>query len=130
MPRYTQVAWWCWRGHRNDGGSSECATCKVPFVEKHANVHPSERAAVWFNPHTGKHKTPPRNDIPLPEKYAQQGYERREINHMGSYERETGVIHEASNFHPGNAEVETLKTPSMPKAPPALIDELVNELRK
>lgn len=67
--------------------------------------------------------------MPLPEVYARQGYERREIMNMTQYEKQAGVIHEDSNYNAGNAEAETLKEPPMPKADPKLIDALVNDLR-
>jgi len=64
----------------------------------------------------------------MPEVYARQGFERREIESMIAYERETGTVHEASNFHPGNE-------PSGPaqvtySAPAEVKQDLIDEVRK
>ena len=45
----------------------------------HIGIHPKDRAVVWYNPTTGRHATPGRNDAPMPDRYRQLGYERREF---------------------------------------------------
>jgi hypothetical protein len=62
----------------------------------------SERAVVYYNPVTGEHKTPPRADMPMPKVYERQGFERKEIMRMTDWERESGSIHEATNYNGGN----------------------------
>jgi hypothetical protein len=46
---------------------------------KPAELPPAERPIVWEHPVTGEHKTPGRNDVPMPERYKQQGYVKREF---------------------------------------------------
>ncbi len=125
--RRTQVAWWCPNGHRNSGGDRFCATCEHSLVERHAQIHASERAVVYRNPATGEIRRPPRADMPMPEAYVQQGFVREEIMSMIAHERETGSIHEQSNFSPGNEVIPT--EPPPPRAPKEVIDNLVNEVR-
>jgi hypothetical protein len=38
----------------------------------------------------------------MPAEYARQGFERVEIMNMTRFEKESGVVHEATNFNPGN----------------------------
>lgn len=42
-------------------------------------VHESEAIMVWQNPATGEVRYPDRNDRPMPERYRQQGFERRTL---------------------------------------------------
>lgn len=102
MPRLTHQSWWCYRGHKNPGHTRECSDCSVPRYERHAQVHASERAVVFVNPLTGEHRTPARADMPMPEVYAKQGFERQEIMNMSEWEKRSGSVHEATNFTPGN----------------------------
>jgi hypothetical protein len=97
-------------------------------VERHAQIHSAERAVVYVNPITGERRTPPRADQQMPEVYSRQGFERREIMSMTQYERETGSVHEASNYASGNEPV-TEAPPMRPHAPKEVIDSLVNEVR-
>jgi hypothetical protein len=64
----------------------------------------------------------------MPEVYAKQGFERMEIMSMSAYEKQTGSVHEASNFNAGN-EITPLKEPE-PKAPKELIDSIVDDMRQ
>lgn len=64
----------------------------------------------------------------MPSVYAKQGFERHEIMSMIQYEKETGVIHEATNFHPGN-EPDPTQTPEPVGAPKELIRSMVDDIR-
>lgn len=103
-----------------------CVKCGQQHYERHAQVHASERAVVYYNPATGEHKTPARADQNVPEIYAQQGFERREIMHMGSWEKESGTVHEATTFNPGNEEF--CHDPVIPKANPKVIHDLLTDM--
>jgi hypothetical protein len=121
--------WICGFGHTNTRNFRNCETCSSPRKEKHAQVHQRERSVVYYNPATGEHRTPPRADQPVPEIYARQGFQRREILHMGQYERETGVIHEASTFRAGN-EPSPWKEPEPPPMPADVRENLINDVRE
>ncbi len=120
--------WICGFGHTNRTNFTRCDQCGSTRREKHAQVHSSERAVIYYNPATGEHKTPPRADQPVPEVYASQGFERREILHMGQYERETGLVHEATNYTAGN-EPELSMDPVRPPTPPDVRERLINDVR-
>lgn len=125
--RFTRVAWWCNCGTRNEGSATDCVKCSRKLHEKYAQIRESERAVVYVNPLTGERRTPARNDEPVPEIYARQGFERQEIMSITRYERETGSIHESTTFNPGNEPVpETIPKASAPKE---LIKELVDDIR-
>lgn len=124
--RATSVSWWCPKGHKNDGSSSLCDTCGHSRREKHAQVHSSERAVVYINPATGERRTPARADVPIPEVYAQQGFERQEIMSMGAWEKQSGLIHEASNFNLGNEPIP--EDYRYPKADPKVVHELAVDI--
>ena len=83
---------------------------------------------VFYNPSTGEHRTPARADQPMPEIYAREGFERRDIMSMTQYERETGVVHEASNFSPGNEPV--APEPEAPKISPEVRAQLLTDVRE
>lgn len=53
----------------------------------HAAVNEKERAVVWEHPLTGEVKYPGRNDVPMPTRYQQQGYQRRELSSLREVER-------------------------------------------
>lgn len=64
-------------------------------------VHASERSVVWKHPQTGAVKYPARNDVPVPEYYARQGFQRVEIEHdndMRKFEKEHGVTNEKAHY--------------------------------
>lgn len=65
--------------------------------------------------------------MPMPDVYAKQGFERHEIMSMTSWERENGVVHEASNFNSGN-EIEATAHPSEQTHTPS--KEVVQELAR
>jgi hypothetical protein len=64
-------------------------------------VHPSERAVVWYNPQTGKHATPGRNDVEMPQRYKDAGYQRREfatLHDLDRYCKQEGLHNEKADF--------------------------------
>lgn len=66
--------------------------------------------------------------MPMPAVYAKQGFERREIMRMTDYERETGVVHEASNFNAGNEDA-SLQAPARRETPKEVTQALVDDFR-
>ncbi len=127
MPKITPIAWWCWRGHKNGPQQRVCTTCGHPHYERHAQVHSTERAVVYVNPATGERRTPARADVPLPDMYRSQGFERQEIMNMSEWERQTGLIHEATNYNSGNGPPPVDPNPApkqSPEAKQALIDDI------
>lgn len=124
--RTTLQAWWCYCGTKNEPHSKRCTQCDRSRIERHAQVHTSERAVVYYNPATGEHRTPPRADLPMPDVYANSGFERREIFNMSQYERESGTVHEASSFSPGNEPA--IAPVGVPKRDPKVIDTLAWEM--
>lgn len=100
---------------------------------KIASIHPSERAVVYRNPRTGEIRTPARNDQPIPEVYARQGYIREELSthaDVHRFEKETGRVHEASHYDGGSATAERdLATTPEIKKDPEVTRRLVQALR-
>lgn len=123
MARARLLSWWCYLNHQNSGELRFCGECGAPRIESHAQIHTRERAVVYRNPATGAHITPARADQPMPEIYARQGFERHEILSMTNWEREAGVVHEATNFHPGNE-----PAPTADPAPPVMSREVKESL--
>lgn len=114
--RRTLTAWWCPNGTRNDGTTRICGCCDRNLIERHAQVHASERAVVFRHPVTGEIRRPARADQPMDPMYAAQGFQREEIMSMTQHEKETGSVHEATNFSPGNEpSPDREPTPSVPK---------------
>lgn len=124
--RSTPQAWWCICYTRNEPWEKSCSTCGRKHHERHAQVHASERAVVYYNPATGEHKTPARADQNVPEVYVRQGFERREILNMSAWEKESGTVHEATTFNPGNEEF--CNDPVIPKADPKVIHDLLTDM--
>lgn len=100
--KITHHSWYCIYGHKNDGDSRSCWICDSNKYERFAQVRSQDRAVIYHNPATGERRTPARADQPVPEIYARQGFERLEIESMVTYEKQAGVVHEATNFYPGN----------------------------
>jgi hypothetical protein len=67
--------------------------------------------------------------MPMPERYVEAGFERREIDSMIAWEKEAGVVHEASNFSPGNEPTtqENLPQPN-PEARKAVIKDITEAI--
>jgi hypothetical protein len=117
MPRITRHYWLCGLCKTNNIPSDrKCSNCGTFYAERCAQPHSSERAVVYYHPETGQHVTPARADQPIPEVYSRQGFERREIMSMTQWERESGSVHEATNFNPGNE-------PMSSEAPPPKTDK-------
>jgi len=69
-------------------------------------IHPRERAVVWYNPQTGRHSTPGRNDVPMPERYRKAGYERREfetLRDLDKYCKANKLVNEKANYNSGRS---------------------------
>jgi hypothetical protein len=67
----------------------------------YVGVHPSERAVVWYDPKTGRHATPGRNDVPMPSRYAKAGYERREfttLRDLDTFCKSNRLVNERANY--------------------------------
>ena len=126
--RYTLQAWWCTCGKRNDAALRKCSSCTANRIEKYAQVAESERAVVYINPATGERRTPARADQAMPEVYARQGFERQEIMSMTAFEKETGLVHEATNFAAGNEPSPDREGPET-KAPKEVINALIDDIR-
>lgn len=126
MPRITHHSWYCVNSHKNSPADRKCVVCGTNHVERYAQVGMAERAVVYYNPATGEHRTPPRADMMMPESYAKQGFERKEILSMTAWEKEAGVVHEPSNFNSGN---ETFTNdPPLLKKDPKLMHELAKDM--
>lgn len=61
----------------------------------------------------------------MPAQYKKDGFERREIMHMTSWEKESGSVHEASNYTAGN---EVMPTRDEYKPDPKIKDELCRDM--
>jgi hypothetical protein len=72
-------------------------------------IHSSERTVIYKNPKTGEVRFPARGDHPIPDVYARQGYQRQELvsmHEIRQFERETGRVHERSNYDLGSSTAE------------------------
>lgn len=128
MPRFTSQGWWCTCNQKNSPDSRKCSKCGYNRFQSNAQVHASDRAVVYVNPATGERKTPARADMPMPEVYKNQGFERQEIMSMSSYEKQTGLVHEQSNFCAGNEpSPEQHPVPTMSKK---VREDLIDDMRQ
>lgn len=87
-----------------DGGELEILW-HFPSPRGTAAVHPSERSVVWRNPKTGEVAYPPRNDVDMPARYRQRGFQREEFESARSlekFEQEKGVRCEGLWYNSGN----------------------------
>ena len=94
-------------------------------------IHTSERTVLYRNPRTGEIRTPARNDLPMPEVYARQGYVREELDtaaKIRSYEQSTGKIHERSHYDPGSGTAEREMLTYAPEAAPPKDPEITKSL--
>lgn len=96
------MSWLCPSNHDNPGSERICHVCGHDRIQRNAQVSSNERAVVYRHPTTGEIRRPPRADTAMPDEYLRQGFEREEIFSMIQHEKETGSVHEATNFAPGN----------------------------
>lgn len=64
------------------------------------SFHDKDKVVVWESS-TGDVKYPPRNDVPMPERYKQQGYQRRELSSLQEihrFEKQHNVLSEIAWF--------------------------------
>jgi hypothetical protein len=69
-------------------------------------VNPKERIVVWEHPTTGAVRYPGRNDIPIPQRYLDQGFQRRELatrREAEQFERDHNVRNEKLWYNSGNS---------------------------
>lgn len=65
--------------------------------------------------------------MPMDPKYVAQGFVREEVMSMLQHERETGSVHEATNFMPGN-EPSPYRDPA-PRVPKEVKEALIRDVR-
>jgi hypothetical protein len=68
-------------------------------------VHPKERTVIYENPRTGHVRYPGRADVPIPQRYADQGYQRREFptrHELERFEKQRGVTNDKLWYNSGN----------------------------
>lgn len=106
-----------------------CHQCGRKWQPRDASVHAREKAIVYEHPVTGERRVPPRSDCPMPMAYARQGFVRREIESMVSFERQTGLVHEPSNFARGNEPSPYRPDEQSKKAPKEVVEKLVTQVR-
>lgn len=90
---YLEVGDWPWCPHES--------TRKSPHT-----AHASERVVVFENPQTGEIRYPGRNDVPVPDRYAKQGFVRKELptlRAVESFERAHGVRNDLMHYNAGNS---------------------------
>lgn len=119
------IAWWCNCGQRNEGEVRECSKCTAKLHERYAQIAQSERAVVFRNPLTGEIRRPARADQPMHPKYEAQGYVREEIMSMVAHEKETGSVHESTNFNSGSEPSPTKDI--TPFCPPEVKEALIRD---
>jgi hypothetical protein len=76
-----------------------------PPSTKQASVCPKERAVVWYDERTGDVRYPGRNDVPMPKRYKDAGFSRREFpsfHDLKRFEKEKGLVSEVVNFDRGS----------------------------
>jgi hypothetical protein len=64
----------------------------------------------------------------MPPVYSKQGFERREILNMTAWEKESGLVHEATNYNPGN-EIQCTDAPA-PKLDPKIVHDITTDVAK
>lgn len=90
---YLNVGDWPWCPHE-------------PIRPSHHSVHSHDRAVVYEHPGTGEVRYPGRNDLAMPERYAQEGYVRREfptLRSLESFECSHGVRNDIAHYDSGNS---------------------------
>ncbi len=88
--------------HEGCGGTLEILWTPSQRVTQ---VHPKERAIVWYDPRTREVRYPGRNDVQMPERYRSAGFEKREFPHLHDlqrFEKEQNVISEVVHYDRGS----------------------------
>ena len=78
---------------------------RVAPVTIPSTVHPREQAVVWHNERTGSVAYPPMNNVPMPERYSANGYERKELNTLAKLDKfckDKNVTNEKTTYNSGN----------------------------
>lgn len=91
-------------------GELLCGSCRAPARGAFPRPRPAvvdqrERAVVWEHPGTGAIRYPGRNDVAMPERYAREGFERREfqsLRELQAFETRSGTRNEAVWFDRGS----------------------------
>lgn len=108
----------CPKGHRfeafrsyEDCDTAECPNChesgRLIFLPKHQHntaFDASETTVVWMNA-KGEVNYPGRNDVPVPDRLRQQGFERvelRSLREVEQFESKHGVRNERAWFDKGS----------------------------
>ena len=84
------------------GGKREIKFSATPFSGAWCDA---DAVVVYENPKTGKISYPGRNDVPMPSRLAEQGYERKEmrsLRQVEAFEKEHKVINEAMHYDRGS----------------------------
>ena len=88
---------------------AQCPECRkgrlnylwVSALKRDANVHPSERAVIYYSKKEGKFQYPGRNNRPMPKRLQSRGYERVEFNSahdLARHERKNNVASHVLNY--------------------------------
>lgn len=92
----------------------KCASCKKGILEivfrslqarNAAAFDTHDMTVVYEHPKTGKVMYPPRNDQPMPARYQQAGFVRKELRSLREVDRfssEHGLINEHAHYNQGN----------------------------
>jgi hypothetical protein len=111
-------AWICCR-RLHPGIVRVCPVCGTP----RSQLRHSAKAVVYRHPGTNEVRYPPRNDMAMPAVYAREGFVREEIGSMSAFERDTGRVHEASNYSPSSGLLERDTTSHCEPLPIKGLDE-------
>lgn len=121
--RFLNVGDWPWCPHESTRPS-------------HHSIHANERAVVWEHPTTGEVRYPGRNDRPIPEVYAKEGFVRKEfptLRSLEAFEHSHGVINDKAHYDDGSghsADDEPVSRPRMSDSQKREIwDRCVQEVR-
>lgn len=98
---YLEIGDWPWCPHES-------------LLKSHHTVHPDERVVVFENPATGEIRYPGRNDVPVPDRYAKQGFVRKELPTLRAveqFERKHGVRNDKMHYNEGNSADQEKPTP-------------------
>lgn len=77
-----------------------------PHGDPHGSIsplgmHPSERTVVYEHEGTGQIRYPGRADVPIPDRYAKQGFVKRELRTLrdvDSFSKQHKVVNERAHF--------------------------------